>query len=227
MSDSKKHALTVLANAQMSTSGGHLDRMKKVVVEQLALVTKLENEAALRGLLCGLALHRVKASLKHGEWVPWQTSCLKAGRSQVNNYMRLATVFVAKARLSQPELLALDCNEGGLVEAGDNAMTRRLFAAAEKFVGSCSLNELLIKYGIKGVTRDTDSADDTPTGGTAGEQMLFQEIAEHMQGLRLTLLKPEHLMRLQPAQLDAINVEMESSVARWRKLYREAKGVVH
>lgn len=190
---------------------------------QLQQIRQMERESAQRAILVGLTLWRIRLTLPHGEWVPWQEEHLQVGRTQINYYMRLAIVFITKSRTTKVELQALPTDDVRIDAQG--AMSQAFIAKLEKFVGECSLNELLVKHGIKGVTRDTDDQGEAAkAAGDDSGQMYFSEAAEALQSIRDRILKPEQLMRLQPKQLDAINVEMESSIARWRKLYAEAKG---
>lgn len=69
-------------------------------VEQINLEHQLANskanEAVQHATNCGLMLLQVKASLNHGEWLPWLNGEIESGRlkvktSQAHKYMRLAS----------------------------------------------------------------------------------------------------------------------------------------
>ena len=69
-------------------------------VEQINLEHRLANskagEAVQHATNCGLMLLQIKASLNHGEWLPWLNGEIAAGRlevkhSQAHSYMRLAS----------------------------------------------------------------------------------------------------------------------------------------
>ena len=69
-------------------------------VEQINLEHQLANskanEAVQHATNCGLMLLQVKASLNHGEWLPWlngeiESGRLKVGTRQVQKYMRLGS----------------------------------------------------------------------------------------------------------------------------------------
>ena len=71
-------------------------------VEQINLEHQLANskanEAVQHATNCGLMLLQVKASLSHGEWLPWLNSEIESGRlkvkrSQANTYMRVASNY--------------------------------------------------------------------------------------------------------------------------------------
>lgn len=71
-------------------------------VEQINIEHQLANskasEAVQHATNCGLMLLQVKASLNHGEWLPWLNGEIEAGRlevkrSQANTYMRVASNY--------------------------------------------------------------------------------------------------------------------------------------
>jgi len=221
-STDKQYALTLIADPQIGTSGADLDRLQKAAIDQLSKIRGLENEAAQRAIFTGLALHRIKFSIGHGKWEPWVKDNVKdIAARQVRYYMKLALVFLASSKPAKTELLALGGANVDLATL-ESVGARRFVQRVQTFVGDLSLNELLEKHGIKGMTRGDDDAAETPTG--AGEQLLFTEIAEMFHSMRSSILTPESLMRLQPKQLDAINAEMENAHSLWRKLYDEARG---
>ncbi len=219
----KKHTLSLL----MEKGNVHtvdISTLKTVIVDQLAAVAQMERDAALRAILIGLALWRVKAALKHGEFRPWLESNIEKKKSQVNNYMRLATVFVERSRVTKQELLALPADTTSLSENDREASA--FFGRATKFVGDCSLNELLVKYGIKGVTREGDTPADAGTANTgdADGQMFFAEIAEHVLGIRTSVLDPKNIARLSPRQLDDLRAEIANLNTEFTRLYEQARG---
>ncbi len=186
------------------------------------MISKLEGEAALRAIFAGVALHRIKASLKHGEFGPWLSSQEDvAKKSQVNNYMRLASVFLEKTRATKAELLALTGSNEALFTPGEEA--RSFVAKVEKFVGESSLNELLIKYGIKGVVREGDDGENpnAPAPGADG-QLYFSEVSQYLYGFRTTALRPESLARLTPEQLRAVREEHDAQNAELHQLCDKA-----
>lgn len=69
-------------------------------VEQINLEHQLANskanEAVQHATNCGLMLLQVKASLSHGEWLPWLNGEIESGRlnvkaRQANTYMKIAS----------------------------------------------------------------------------------------------------------------------------------------
>lgn len=76
------------------------DLIQLPTVEQINLEHRLANskaaEAVQHAANCGLMLLQVKASLKHGEWLPWlesqiETGCLAVKKRQAQTYMQLAS----------------------------------------------------------------------------------------------------------------------------------------
>lgn len=185
-------------------------------------IRKVERMTAQRAIVLGVTLWKVRLSLPHGQWMPWQQQHLAASKSQVNYFMRLALVFLVKSRATKTELRALP---GDSVElAPKDELSRALLARLEKFVGECSLNELLVKHGIRGVTRDTDAQGGDSAPGQPGEQMLFTEVAEHFYSLRQNLCRREVILRYTPEQLDAAKREIDEIRSAFLALYQEARG---
>lgn len=76
------------------------DLIQIPTVEQINLEHRLANskasEAVQHATNCGLMLLQVKASLNHGEWLPWLNGEIESGRLQVKvrqtqKYMQLAS----------------------------------------------------------------------------------------------------------------------------------------
>jgi hypothetical protein len=224
MSD-KKHALALVSNPKFALCT-NLDALQKACLEQLTLIRRLESEGAMRAIFTGLALHRIKASLKHGEFGPWlEANVNQLGRRQVNYYMRLALECLARTRATVVELVALP--DGCVAMNATDIGSRRFAERVEKFVGECSLADLLVKYGIKGVVRDGDAGTEGDTGavGTdADGQMFFAEIAEHVLGIRKSVLNAENIARLSPRQLDDLRAELANLNSEFSKLYDQARG---
>lgn len=79
-------------------------------VEQINLEHRLANSKAIEAVQhatnCGLMLLQIKASLNHGEWLPWLNGEIESGRlvvkrSQANSYMRLAANYQRAGNLEQ------------------------------------------------------------------------------------------------------------------------------
>ncbi|MFA6962415.1 MAG: hypothetical protein WC205_16795 [Opitutaceae bacterium] len=156
--------------------------LQQKAVAQLMAVTELENKAALGAVISGLTLKRVKASLKHGEWISWQSEIRQvepAGddlRSKTHRgaflpsirqcayYMRLAEVFVDKTKVQLPELLALPGDQLSL-DMADSAQARAFAEKLKTFVGDQSLNDLLDRHRIK---ERKDIVGETAKGGNLG-----------------------------------------------------------
>ena len=154
-SSAKLAALTVLEDraSELSTVL-QIKRLQAVAIEQLAAIPRMEREAALRAILAGLTLHRIKAALPHGTWMPWvkqipTTGGNLPGLSQCQYYMRLATAFVESAKVTAPELRTLPGDKIELALEPADAAARRFMEKAAKFVGDCSLNELLAREHVK------------------------------------------------------------------------------
>lgn len=181
-------ALTVLSSTDLVAKDEQLTQLKTSATEQFAAISKMEGKAARCGILCGLTLHRLKASLPHGQFLPfvdqmWPKATFQnpaTVRKSVSNYMRLAEVFVSKAKIGKPDILALPGDPLAL-EISDQHEAKQLLEKLDAFAGESSLNELLIKHGIKGVglkkaleQEENDDNPPPPPPPPTAEQLYFQ-----------------------------------------------------
>ncbi|PTX95747.1 DUF3102 domain-containing protein [Opitutus sp. ER46] len=181
-----KTALLVLnGTSALITDKRELAQFQDRTAKQIAIIFKTENENVLRRIFVGLALWRIKASLRHGEFGPWLKKHVNAGHSHVNHMMRAARVFVENARIAQPDVLRLADGELAVEVRGRDAETRKLVSAATKFVGDLSWGELLETYGIRDAgkvggarTAAKDASPDTPN-----EEQLYLFARDEIGGL--------------------------------------------
>ena len=158
MTPAKKQARELLSSEQLAAHDTEaIDQLKHSALRQLGAVQQLSQQHAAGCVLCGLTLHRVKASLRRGEFEPWMDSLraeksttggLLPSRSMRFYYMKLATVFVERTGTLLPHLLALPGDQFGL-EIPDSDAGRELAEKLTAFVGDQSLNDLLDRYKIK------------------------------------------------------------------------------
>jgi hypothetical protein len=209
-------ALVVLQDRELTYTQEQLPKLQTAALAQIAMVRQLEREGAARAIMAGLTLHRVKASLKRGEFLPWIKGSVKGvGYAQCNFYMRLAGVFVGKAKVSKPDLLALPGDQTELALDGGEGQARDFFAKLSRFVGECSLNELLDKHGIKtasklGGLRETgDNGEDAAPALVDPEILRSQsmdEIGSAWERTRTLLIKENRLQHFvgRPEDIQAI-----------------------
>jgi hypothetical protein len=203
---------TKLEPVQISTIGA-------IIRRHLVEIQRAERETAQRAVMLGVALWKVRLSIAHGQWTPWLGEHIGVGQRQVNNYMRLALVFLIKSRATKTELRALPADSIEL--ASDDALSRALFARLEKFVGECSLNELLVKHGIKSVTRDDQGEGEATAAG--GQQLLFPEMCDVL--LKLDrLYMPESIIQIPPDKLNPLRAEWEHTKSRIDARFEDALG---
>ncbi|MBC8010048.1 MAG: hypothetical protein H7067_08125 [Burkholderiales bacterium] len=127
--------------------------LQRSAIEQLKIISGLRREEALRALLVGAQLLRIKESMPRGTWMPWIEENIKTGQRWVNYLMRLALIFFEKTRVSKPELLALPGDQAELALDGLHGAQRVFVEKAVKFVGDLSTSELLEKHKIKGTAK--------------------------------------------------------------------------
>jgi hypothetical protein len=227
----KKHALALLAQPEFAVAKDDLKKLQATAVAQVRAVAELEAKAGMGACIAGMTLLRVKHSTPHGKFGAWIEANAKhgVGHRQANYYMRLALVFLEKARVQKPDLLALPGDQLSL-DVGDNHAAKQLLAKLQKFVGDLSLTELLIKHGIKGVGlktelesgRDDEEEGDKPAPGQAEDY--FAEVADRVYGFRQLVTSRENLARLTPQQLETLNQTVTDSYSEFRRLYDEARG---
>ena len=228
----KKAALVVLSDSANYHRPVDISTLQAVAIQQIAQIRLLERESALRAVLCGFALHRIKATLKHGQFLPWIKNDLKgAGRSQANNYMRLAAVAVEKTRATKPELLAIPGDQTELSLDTAEGYAGRMMEKLTKFVGQKSLNELLRDHGIKDGKKPTKPDDDTDDDGE-GEtektepdpevtaQIWREGISEWIESGRYQLLEEAPNVKLDPTQVRNIEGVLTKLLADFRETHR-------
>jgi len=177
------YALTVLADAEIRTVVT-VSKLQAVAIDQLAAIPRIEREAALRAILCGLTLLRIKASLPHGQWEPWvrqvrgQTATsgsVLPGVAQVRFYMRLAIAAIECTKATVPEIVSLPGNQTELALEPADESARRLMTKLVDFVGRSSLNELLSEHGIK----DRKASKNSPGKKAQTEAEMEMTLNEH------------------------------------------------
>lgn len=165
----RKNSLAVLINnPRLQVGSNDLAELQALASKQLAAISQMERASAVCSILAGITLWRVRCSLPHGRFVEWVegASGVKSAPSahlpgarpiryrQANYYMRLASTFVEKARLDERAVLAAPADERQLTLETEDAAAKRFAEKLQRFVGECSLNELLVKHNIKAVSRD-------------------------------------------------------------------------
>jgi hypothetical protein len=79
----------------------------EMINEEHRLANRCAGEAVKHATNCGLMLLQVKASLKHGDWLPWLAGEIESGGLQVKarqtrSYMQLASNWQRDANLLSP-----------------------------------------------------------------------------------------------------------------------------
>jgi hypothetical protein len=143
-----KTALAVLTDSSVVINDrSALKAFQKTTAEQVTLINTTETNNVLRRVFVGLALHRIKASLKHGEWGTWKKDHLSIKPTQLHYVMGAAQAFVSEAGFKPGDSLALATTEVALDTK--DATARKVVAAAEKFVGGMTWGELLDAHDIR------------------------------------------------------------------------------
>lgn len=139
----------VVVNGALLTNKQRLARFQKNTAKQLALIERTETDNVKRRLFVGLALHVIKESLAHGEWLPWlkKNAAKEASLRQCHYMMAAAAVWVEQSRVARPDVAALPAGNFSL-KVKDGAM-RKLNQSAAAFVGELTWGELLDQHGLR------------------------------------------------------------------------------
>jgi hypothetical protein len=227
-------AFVVLSDTALRHDTTQLAKVQAATIEQFRSIPRLEREAAARAVLAGLALHRVKMSMP-GEFSRWIAQMLPkvtswtpaTAKKNASFYMRLAATFVERAKVSKPDLLALPGDQTTLaLDVGEGA-ARVFFDKLGKFVGDCSLNELLAKYGIK----DAKALGGARTGSDGNgktveidpEQLAANaraELSDLHETARQLLLTDNVCQYLSKEEQRAFDKSITGLLARWRSSLR-------
>ena len=230
---SKKAALVVLSDKTLSTIP--VEQLQAIAIEQIRTIARIEQSTAMRAILLGLTLHKVKASLAHGKFTKWIKSKVTlegnlwtpaTTKKNASFFMRLASVAAEKARLTKPELLALPGDQTELTLDTAEGDSRRFVSKITKFIGEKSLNELLRLHGIKDTkppTKPRADDDDDEKAETAPEvtaQIWREGISEWIESGRYQLLEEAPNVALQTDQLRNIEGVLTKLLADFRETHR-------
>lgn len=232
-------ALSIVGSAELKADTEQLSLLQASAVEQFRRMRAMREEEALRGVLLGLTLHRVKASLPHGEFGKWAKMHATFGERWVNYLMKLALIFIDKSKATKPELLACPGDQIALAIDGMEGEQRRFVTKAKKFVGELSLAELLDKYEIKtgkklGGAREKGEEEQTPPTPEELAQQTRDEIGTGIQKLEQLLITENRLqyvvgetdfLRGTVESLETLHAKTAALVAKLTKTAKPVKPV--
>lgn len=229
-----KGALALLdSNVMPSAPAGAAQKWSRAVAEQINEIARAERMTPRRAIAVGLMLHSVKASLKHGEFRPWLSQMLTGltfwteSTAKVNSsyYMRLALAFVEQTKPTANELAALPASNLRLDLDNAQGAAAKLVKRLDEFCGEASLQELLEQHGIKNGGGGAGGKSAAAVEALpADDNTLLQEVAEWLVNLRKTVVSPETLKRLTPAQLADMETQMTSTLEDFRKAREALRG---
>lgn len=196
-----------------------MPKLPKQLAKELDLIHKLESQAAGRAIRIGAWLWQAKAQLRHGEFKGWIDQHVEGrGYRACAFYMKLALAFVEKSKISEPQLAALCAHnfKGTPKSSAGKEAAERLAT----FIGDHSLNELLIKHGIKsvGLKGELTAGDEAPPAATEGEQMDLVWSQAYEPAKSLADLLTERAATLAPDRRDAIAAELQRALQALRSV---------
>lgn len=218
------NALSAVGSYDLLLKPAELKALQKETARQFSIIEHLRCERTHRAIFVGLMLHRVKASLKHGEFGKWQEKHLPAvSTGTIGNYMKLALVFLKKGEVDPVELLAVkDVAPKALAKAKGPAAV--FVEKLNNFVGEHDLTELLIKHGIRAVGLKTALENSDQGKSATSAEDYYANVAKRVYDFREIVTSPESLQRLSPQQLDTLKQEVTDSYSTFNRLYEEARG---
>ena len=228
------NALVLVSTPEWAVADDEVKKLQDLALAQIDAISKMENVAAMGAVVAGLTLHRVKASMRHGAFRKWLVQMSTTGghlrpikKSQASNYMRLALVFLVSGKVQLPELLALPGDQLTL-DLADGHDHNDLLAKLRKFAGRRSLNELLIKHGIKAVglknklSAEKAQAACEPPAKTPQE--LCIEILETLTLARKDACDHAVWMQMSRQQHDDLKASFEDAAAQVAALHAKTHG---
>lgn len=229
MKNNNSSALTIVNSAEFAVEKGGLKQLQDVAVEQLRAVGELQQKGAMAAVITGLTLHRVKASMPHGSFSAWMKQKLtevnfwtpKTAKINASYYMRLALIFIEKAKVAKPDVLALPGDQL-ILEVGDHHEAGAFFGKLEKFVGDASLNELLNTHGIKdrkarGGARVAGEVEKEAVDPETAALRARENLGEWFAQGRQLVLAENLCARLQPGEVRALVESLEGFMVEVRK----------
>ena len=217
-------ALATFTAPELRADKAQLVLLQKGVIEQVHVMRRLRGEEAMRGLLVGLTLLRIKASLPGGQFTGWLKEHITVFKDRYCRYlMQLALVFVERTKASKPELLALPGEQVELSLDGKEGAQRKLFEKAAKFIGEHSITELLEKHGLKEKKKlggPRESADAEPEAPATPEQLAARartDLADWITQGRQLLLQENIAQHLSPQEVRAFAESYDALRTEWRK----------
>lgn len=229
---SKTAALAVLSEPQQLVP---VAQLQDAALRAAAEIGSSQRNTALRAILLGLTLHRVKASLKYGEFTGWLLQKLPmvtswspaTAKKNASFYMRLATVAVEKSKATRPELLALPGDQAQLTLDTCEGEAKQFMEKLSKFVGEQSLDELLRKHEIRTTAKlggaheqdgdGTDAVDTTPPTPEELATRAKTELSDWLDHGRQLLITDNVCSSMQPADIKAFDHALGETLAHWRR----------
>jgi hypothetical protein len=223
-------ALAVVSDKELVCQDDALTKLQAATVEQFRIIGRMRGEEAIRSLLAGLMLHRIKASLPYGEFGKWTKQHLQQfGDRWVNYLMRLALVFVENCKITKPLMLAMPGDQTELQLDGMQGQQRAFYERAMKFVGRLSISELLDKHGIKQAKKLGGARSAGQQKGEAApidpEQLAAHartEISEAIELLRQLLLTDNVCQYLSAEEISAADESLHTILKRWRAALKKS-----
>jgi hypothetical protein len=227
-------ALSLYENNQVRLADDQLSSLEKTVVEQMSFFRRNQPETSMRVILCGLALRRIKASLKHGQWEPWTKRIIAPlfgahASRYIRNWMRLADKFVETSKLTLPDFLALPGDQTELALAAEtNAEAKRLMARLEKFVGDLGPTELMIKHGVREAEKKPRTLggekEETPAATEARHAITVQDRFNELDQALNTLPDKTVWMSLSKRQHADLRARAHATAAHYDQLWVKTHG---
>ncbi len=232
MTTNKKNPGGALALLNAGLDKGTLAKLQAGVVVEIKLLDSIDTEVAARRIIIGLALLRIKATLKHGQWLPWfKKNVIGTGYRTCAYAMRLAEVFLEEAQPAKADLAALPTDTVSLATIDHRAEAKKFLKALKGFVGERSFAELLDEHELRDAPKLGGARGKAAAAAPAqpDEEQLYlfarDEIGGVLQRAEELLVKENQLQYLarQPAEVRGV---VESLRALADKVEAAAKPIL-
>jgi len=193
----------------------------------------LKKERAVKGILAGIYLAQIKASLGHGEFNAWCAKYLGKSKRMGEYYMALAAKFSRSSKLLLPEVVAANQLSLDLKTKGSTGAA--FMAKLDKFVGALGLTELMQKHGViqrGGYQQRALPPAETPGAGAArseeellaiAEAAAFQQCTDAVAAARKTLTNELRWSALTLESAGLVDAQLKSLAAEFHELLLKAR----
>jgi hypothetical protein len=199
-----------------------LDSLIERARSQFAKIRENDKVNSLRALFLGLLFFEIKTEAGRGNFMRIaDTRMPEICRSVRNDMMALAMFFIHESKVALPPRFAIPDAQTALELTGD-AVTEKIVREAVKFVGSCSIHDLMVKYNIRekkplGGARSRGADGPIDIDPERLHAQAREEVSAAVESLRHLLLIENICVRLTPEETRAVDASLDGMLTTWRR----------